>query len=157
MTTSRRRGISPLLIAAAALLLGVLAYGFTAQATVVNSNNLAGGQNSALGAGFSIETNSVTYNFDGIGPNTGGQVNEVSFNAVALGANVFSTNAQVFVRAEGTQAYNQCGTGGATAPAPADNFARTTANPNTIQANRCNFPAIAINNVGFGLYVIIVE
>ena len=154
MTTSRRRGISPLLIAAAALLLGVLAYGFTASATVTNGNNLAGGQGSAKGVNFSIDTNSVNYFFSGGGPDAGGNVNEVSFNAVTLGANTFSNNAQVFVRANisTTQAYNSCNS-----PAPATNNNSARISANTIAATRCTFPAFAVNSPDFGLDVIIIE
>ena len=153
MTTSRRRGISPLLIAAAALLLGVLAYGFTATATVTNGNNLAGGQGNVVGLNFSINTNSVTYNFDNGAPDNGGMVNEVSFAAVTAGE--FSTNTQMFVRALSTTAYNACSNGGS-GVAPVDGFNRSS-DGKTLVANRCNFPAVAINNAGFGLDVIIVE
>ena len=157
MTTSRRRrGISPLLIAAAALLLGVLAYGFTAQATVTNGNNLAGGQGNVVGLAFNIETNTVTYNLTGAAPDSAGRVNEVSFLATPSAGASFSTNVQLFIRAnlDGSQGYNSCTLAAGTVPAAAQ-FARV--NGNLLNANRCLFPAIPVNSATFGLDVIVVE
>ena len=156
MTTSRRRGISPLLIAAAALLLGVLAYGFTASATVTNGNNLAGGQGNVVGLPFSIATNTVTYNLTGNGPDAAGRVNEVSFLAEPSAGADFSPNVQLFIRAnlDGTQGYNSCTLAAGTTPTNGQ-FARV--NGNLLNANRCIFPALPVNSSTFGLDVIIVE
>jgi hypothetical protein len=158
MTTSRRRrGISPLLIAAAALLLGVLAYGFTAQATVTNGNNLAGGQGNVVGLAFQIETNSVTYSFIGGVPDSGGRVNEVSFNATPVTGASFSPNVQLFIRAnlDSMTSYNACNLAPSNVITGNNQFARF--NGNLIIANRCIFPALPVNSSTFGLDVIIVE
>ena len=151
-----RRGISPLLIAAAALLLGVLAYGFTASATVTNGNNLAAGQGNVVGLPFEIETNTVTYNLTGNGPDAAGRVNEVSFLAVPSAGADFSPNVQLFIRAnlDGTQGYNSCTLAAGTTPTNGQ-FARV--NGNLLNANRCIFPAMPINSATFGLDVIVVE
>ena len=158
MTTSRRRsGTSPLLIAAAALLLGVLAYGFTAQATVTNGNNLAGGQGNVVARGFQIETNSVTYSFIGGLPDAGGRVNEVSFNATPVTGATFSPNIQLFLRAnlDSITSYNDCNLAPSNVITTNNQFARF--NGNLIIANRCIFPALPVNSTTFGLDVIIVE
>ena len=156
MNSSRRRGISPLLIAAAALLLGVLAYGFTASATVTNGNNLAAGQGNVVGLPFEIETNTVTYNLTGNGPDAAGRVNEVSFLATPSAGAQFSPNVQLFIRAnlDGTQGYNSCTLAAGTTPTNGQ-FARV--NGNLLNANRCIFPAMPVNSATFGLDVIVVE
>ena len=137
----RVRTIPSVLIIAAALMLGMFVYGFTASATLNNDANLAGGQNSVNGIGFNLLSSSVNY-----GTFTGNlSVSSVSFVAEPVNG-TFSTGVRVFAKlnTDATAAYNDCTT------------AATIVSAN-INVSNCAVTALTINSASFGLDVVILE
>jgi hypothetical protein len=141
--TTRRRGMSPLLIAAAALLLGAIAYGFTASAGVPTTGTppIAGGQGQATAIAFDILANSISYgNLNGAG-----QVDTVSFTATT--AQATSSGVQVWAKLlnDNTTSYTDC--------TPQLSGAGTT----SLTITSCVISATNINDANFGLDVVVMD